>query len=67
LLQGGGSQPQGPSQPPEEKIMPVKSEKIANRNDKVSVQYADGKVMKDVKYKKVEDDIKNGKCIVIEG
>ncbi len=66
LLQGG-SQPQGPSQHQEEKIMPVKSEKIANRNDKVSVQYADGRVMKDVKYKKVEDDIKNGKCIVIEG
>ena len=24
-------------------------------------------VMKDVKYKKVEDDIKAGRCIVIEG
>jgi preprotein translocase subunit SecA len=65
LLQGGESQPQGSSMPREEKVMPVKSEKIANRNDKVSVQYADGRVMKDVKYKKVEDDIKNGKCIVI--
>ncbi len=66
LLQGGG-QPQAPQQHTEEKVMPVRSEKIANRNDKVNVQYPDGRVLKDVKYKKVEDDIKNGKCIVIEG
>jgi len=66
LLQGGGQQPQGEQQHTEEKVMPVKSEKIANRNDKVSVQYPDGRVLKDVKYKKVEEDIKNGRCIVIE-
>jgi preprotein translocase subunit SecA len=66
LLQGGG-QPQAPQQQTEEKVMPVRSEKIANRNDKVSVQYPDGRVLKDVKYKKVEEDIKNGRCIVIEG
>ncbi|GHM99970.1 protein translocase subunit SecA [Cytophagales bacterium WSM2-2] len=65
LLQGGG-QPQQEEQQVQEKVMPMKSEKIANRNDKVTVQYADGKVMKDVKYKKVEEDIKNGRCIVIE-
>ena len=68
LLQGGGQQPQAPQQrPPEEKIMPVKSERVAGRNDKVTVQYPDGRVLKDVKYKKVEDDIQAGKCIVIEG
>jgi len=69
LLQGG-SQPQQGQQPQravEEKVMPVKSEKVANRNDKVSVQYPDGRVLKDVKYKKVEDDIIHGRCIVIEG
>jgi preprotein translocase subunit SecA len=66
LLQGGGQAPQEETQV-QEKVMPVKSEKIANRNDKVSVQYPDGRVMKDVKYKKVEEDIKNGRCIVIEG
>jgi len=66
LLQGGG-QPQAPQEQTEEKVMPVRSEKIANRNDKVSVQYPDGRVLKDVKYKKVEDDIKNGRCIVTEG
>jgi len=67
LLQGGGQQPQGPEHHTEEKIMPVKSEKIAGRNDKVSVQYPDGRVLKDVKYKKVEEDVKAGRCIVIEG
>jgi preprotein translocase subunit SecA len=46
--------------------MPVKSEKIANRNDKVSVQYTDGKVLRDVKYKKVEDDILNNRCVIID-
>ncbi len=67
LLQGGGQQPQGPQRPVEEKVMPVKSERVAGRNDKVTVQYPDGRVLKDVKYKKVEDDIQTGKCIVIEG
>jgi preprotein translocase subunit SecA len=35
------------------------------RNEKVTVQYKDGKVLKDVKFKKVEQDILDGKCIVI--
>ena len=64
---GGGSpqQPQ-PNRPPQEKVMPVKSEKIANRNDKVNVQYPDGRVLRDVKYKKVEDDIINNRCVIID-
>jgi preprotein translocase subunit SecA len=66
LLQGGGEANQPSQERTEMKVMPVKSEKIANRNDKVTVQYADGRVMKDVKYKKVEDDILAGRCIVIE-
>lgn len=67
LLSGGGApqQPQ-PDRPPKEKVMPVKSEKVANRNDKVSVQYPDGRVLRDVKYKKVEDDIMNNRCIIID-
>jgi preprotein translocase subunit SecA len=71
LLSGGApdGQPALPAQqnrPPQEKVMPVKSEKVANRNDKVSVQYADGRVVRDVKYKKVEDDIRNNRCIIID-
>ncbi len=68
LLSGGGGQPQQPQpdRPPQEKVLPVKSEKVANRNDKVSVQYPDGRVLRDVKYKKVEDDIRNNRCIIID-
>jgi preprotein translocase subunit SecA len=66
LLSGGDARQAQGSRPPQEKIMPAKSEKVANRNDKVSVQYPDGRVMRDVKYKKVEDDILNNRCIVIE-
>jgi len=74
LLQGSGTaqgQPQGNGQPqaqrpPAEKVMPVKSEKIADRNERVNVQYQDGRVLKDVKYKKVEEDIRYGRCVVIE-
>lgn len=65
LLSGGGGQPQ-PDRPPQEKVMPVKSQKIAGRNDKVSVRYPDGRVLRDVKYKKVEDDLLNNRCIIIE-
>ena len=37
-----------------------------NRNDKVSVQYMDGSVRRDIKYKAVEEDIINNKCVLIE-
>jgi preprotein translocase subunit SecA len=50
----------------EQKIMPVKSSKIAGRNDRVSVQYPDGSVRKDVKYKTVEEDIANNRCVLLE-
>jgi preprotein translocase subunit SecA len=67
LLSGGGGQPQAQqNRPPQEKVMPVKSDKLAGRNDKVSVQYTDGRVLRDVKYKKVEDDLLNNRCIIID-
>ncbi|MBC7389947.1 MAG: preprotein translocase subunit SecA [Opitutaceae bacterium] len=48
------------------KLVPLTSQKIANRNDKVSVQYMDGTVKKDVKFKQVEEDIQNNRCILLE-
>lgn len=66
LLDGGNQQAAPTGRPPQEKVMPAKSQKIANRNDKVSVQYPDGRVVRDVKYKKVEDDVLNNRCILIE-
>ena len=54
------------NRPPVEKSAPVKSEKVHGRNDRVTVQYTDGTVKKDVKYKQVEDDINNNKCVLID-
>jgi preprotein translocase subunit SecA len=51
---------------PPQVVAPRKSEKVYGRNDKVSVQYPDGKVVKDVKFKSVEQDVISGKCVVIE-
>jgi hypothetical protein len=36
------------------------------RNDKVNVRYNDGKILKDVKFKKVEDDLQKGLCQIID-
>ncbi len=66
LLSGSNDQAHPTGRPPQEKVMPVKSQKVANRNDKVSVQYPDGRILRDVKYKKVEDDILNNRCILID-
>ncbi len=54
------------NRPPVEKQAPVKSEKIVGRNERVTVQYQDGSVKKDVKFKTVEEDVKNNRCVIIE-
>jgi preprotein translocase subunit SecA len=50
---------------PVEKQAPVRAIKIADRNQKVTVQYRDGRVLADVKYKKVEHEVVSGECVVI--
>ena len=62
---GEGGEGQG-NRPPAQKSEPVKSQKVASRNQRVSVQYSDGTVKKDVKYKVVESDIKDNKCVIID-
>jgi preprotein translocase subunit SecA len=52
--------------PPVEKVAPIRSTRVANRNDLVSVQYRDGSIKKDVKFKKVEEDLRNNRCVLIE-
>ncbi len=47
-------------------VAPRKSEKAYGRNDKVTVQYTNGTTKSDVKYKSVEQDLQEGKCIVID-
>ena len=51
---------------PPEPVQPAASEKIAGRNDRVNVQYSDGSIKKNVKFKTVEDDILNNRCIIVE-
>lgn len=45
---------------------PRKSDKAYGRNDRVSVQYTNGTTKNDVKYKSVEQDVQDGKCVIIE-
>ncbi|MDE0472285.1 MAG: preprotein translocase subunit SecA, partial [Ekhidna sp.] len=61
-----GPQAQGNRPPVQQQKQPVQSQKIAGRNQRVNVQYADGSVKKDVKYKTVEADVKNSKCVLID-
>jgi preprotein translocase subunit SecA len=49
-----------------EKQKPIRVQKIANRNEKVSVQYMDGRILRDVKYKTVEDDVLNNRCVLVD-
>ncbi len=59
--------PEGGNRPPvQQQTKPVQSQKVASRNQRVNVQYADGSVKKDVKFKTVEEDIKNNKCVLID-
>jgi len=63
LLSGGKG---SANRPPMEKPAPAKSQKIASRNQRVNVQYMDGSVKKNVKFKTVEDDINTNKCVILE-
>ncbi len=68
LLSGGGApqaQPQGQNRPPVPP-RPMQSSKVYGRNDRVSVQYLDGSIKEDVKFKTVEEDIAHNKCVLIE-
>ena len=56
----------GGDRPPAQKVEPAKSQKVMGRNDRVNVQYTDGRVLKNVKYKKVEEDIASNKCVIVE-
>lgn len=45
---------------------PVVTQRLANRNDKVNVQYKNGTVKRDVKYKTVESDVLKGDAVLID-
>jgi preprotein translocase subunit SecA len=64
--EAGGPQEYARKMATAEKQAPVRSVKIANRNEKVSVQYMDGTIKRDVKYKVVENDVQSGRAVLIE-
>ncbi len=47
-------------------LAPAKSQKVANRNDKVNVQYRNGTLKKDIKFKHVEQDVMNGEAVIVD-
>jgi len=47
-------------------VQPLKSQKVAQRNQRVTVRYANGRVKENVKFKTVEEDIANEKCMVVK-
>ncbi|MEH0158487.1 preprotein translocase subunit SecA [Limibacter armeniacum] len=55
-----------PSEAAVEVTKPISSEKEYGRNDRVTVKYSDGTVKEDVKFKSVEQDVKNNKCIIVK-
>jgi preprotein translocase subunit SecA len=55
----------GAGAPPVPKQTPVRHQKI-DRNARVNVQYIDGTVKRDVKYKSVETDLMNGKAMLVD-
>jgi preprotein translocase subunit SecA len=54
-----------PSQRSVERVAPRQAIKIADRNQRVTVQYMDGSTKENVKYKVVEQDVESGKAVVI--
>ncbi|MDF9798186.1 preprotein translocase subunit SecA [Catalinimonas alkaloidigena] len=54
------------NRPPAEPVQPAKTTKVAGRNDRVNVQYSDGSIKKNVKFKTVEDDLKNNRCVIVD-
>ncbi|WP_022822176.1 preprotein translocase subunit SecA [Hymenobacter norwichensis] len=63
---GAGPEDMGPDDLPLEKQQPAKAQKVANRNEKVSVQYMDGRILRDVKFKTVEEDLLNNRCVLVD-
>ncbi|WP_046243572.1 preprotein translocase subunit SecA [Hymenobacter terrenus] len=63
---GAGPEDMGPNDVPAVKQTPMRSQKVANRNEKVSVQYMDGRVVRDVKYKTVEQDVLENRCVLVD-
>ena len=52
--------------PPAPKQQPIRAERLPDRNAHVNVQYYDGRIERDVKFKKVEADVMAGRAVLID-
>ncbi|WP_020529557.1 preprotein translocase subunit SecA [Flexithrix dorotheae] len=67
LLSGGGNGQQANAPQREVEITkPRHTTKTFGRNDKVTVKYPDGTIKEKVKFKTVEKDVEENKCVVVE-
>jgi preprotein translocase subunit SecA len=66
MNRGDDEQPNEQPQRTVERQSPIKNIKIADRNQRVNVQYRDGTIKRDVKYKLVEEDVVGGKAVLID-
>ena len=68
VLNGGAQRAaaQNAGQQEKEVVQPMKSENVFGRNDRVTVQYEDGSIKEEVKFKSVEQDVRTGRAVVIE-
>ncbi len=48
------------------KVQPLKTQKIAQRNQRITVRYEDGSTKENVKFKAVREDITSGKCKIVD-
>ncbi len=62
---GNGSSSQQQEEDDRPKLTPLQSDRIAGRNDRVTVQYMDGTIKRDVKFKTVEEDLRTNRCILL--
>lgn len=52
-------------------VLEIKDEQITRHhtktkpNDKVTIKYADGRIVSDVKYKKVKEEVESGKAMIV--
>lgn len=51
---------------PQSRNQPLKSQKIAGRNQRVTVRYKDGTIRENVKFKNVEEDLASEQCVLVE-
>lgn len=49
----------------QEVLQPRKADKIASRNERVTVRYKNGTIKKGVKFKTIEEDLATEKCVLI--